>query len=363
MTTHKLAVSVGEPAGIGPDQLLMLFNDTDFLTQNNNLLIAFCDPQLLQQRAKLLNLPANIKVIEQSDIVKLGINTLTHKDKNIIYVVNTSQPSDKLSYTPGQLSATNSPYIINSLTQATLSCLNNICDAIVTGPIHKNIINQAGMPFTGHTEYIADLCNQFYDAGDQYQPIMMLMGRDYQDFNLKVALISTHLPLSKICAYITQEVIINKTLLINAELIKKFNLTRPKILVTGLNPHAGENGSLGTEELEIIIPALEHLRSEHDLHIKGPLAADTVFTYDNIKNADIIIAMYHDQGLTGFKARCFNHSANVTLGLPIIRTSVDHGTALSLAGTGNINIDSLKYAINTANLLINNKLFSHDRAL
>ncbi len=363
---YKLAISVGEPAGIGPDALLMLLNNPEFIANNQNILIAFCDPELLDQRAKLLKLKVNLVIIDYTDLHRLTLNN--NNVNNSLYVVDTSYSSynkNKLNFTPGNLDINNSKYVINSLALATRSCLDQVCDAIVTCPINKNIINTAGIPFTGHTEYIADACNQFFNydhAKPQYQPIMLLMGRDYYNLNLKVALMTTHLPLNQIPAHITQELIIAKIILIHQELINKFNIKQPRILVTGLNPHAGENGSLGTEEIDTMIPALNILKKTYGLDITGPLAADSIFTNENIKNFDIIVAMYHDQGLTGFKARCFNHAANVTLGLPIIRTSVDHGTALSLAGTGNINTDSLKFAIDTANLLIKNKL-SHDREL
>ena len=356
---YKLAISVGEPAGIGPDALLMLFNDPEFIANNQNVLIAFCDPRLLKARAELLNLKVNIVVLEYKELSNPNYNF----NNQCIYIIDTSYTSSHSDYIPGLLNKHDSGYVIDSLTRASLSCLEKTCDALVTCPINKNIINEAGIAFTGHTEFVADLCNQFYHSTQStYQPIMLLMGRDYQSFNLKVALMTTHLPLSQICSAVTTDLLVKKILLINSELINKFYIVKPRILVTGLNPHAGENGSLGREELDTIIPALDILKNTYNLDVTGPLAADSMFTSENIKRCDVMIAMYHDQGLTGFKARCFNHAANVTLGLPLIRTSVDHGTALSLAGTGKINTDSLKFAIHTANLLIKNKTY-HDSKL
>ncbi|MBP9722887.1 MAG: 4-hydroxythreonine-4-phosphate dehydrogenase PdxA [Gammaproteobacteria bacterium] len=358
MRYNKLALSIGEPAGIGPDQILMLFNDHEFLKNSNNIFIAFADPELLIQRAELLNLKINTQVITSPDIP----NTT---NPNSLYIINT-QNNNHANYTPVILDKNNSEYVINSLVDATTSCLEKQCDALITCPINKHIINEAGINFTGHTEFIAELCNNFKFSYTQktqennYTPVMLLMGRDYHSFHLKVALITTHLPVTRISENITVDNIVSKIQLINSELINKFGIAQPKIMVTGLNPHAGENGTLGSEELEIIIPALNILKKQCNINLTGPLSADSIFTAKNIKDADIIIAMYHDQGLTGFKARCLNNAANVTLGLPIIRTSVDHGTALDLAGTGNISIESLKYAIYTANVLINSsKKYDH----
>lgn len=349
----KLAISVGEPAGIGPDQLIILSQNLTQLEMPNIVLAAFCDKNLIQTRADLLKL--KIKLIE---ISIFDLKKMTSADPNSIYIIKDPSDTKNTIYSihPQKPDPNNAPYIINKLKQATLNCLNNTCDALITCPINKSVINQSHIHFTGHTEYIADLCNGFYNRQEHfYTPVMMLMGKDFENLTLRTALITTHLPLNKIIENITKDSIINHIKIIHSELINKFKIQSPKILITGLNPHAGENGCLGSEEVNIIIPAINILRSEFNIKINGPYAADSIFHYETILNNDIIVAMYHDQGLTGFKARAFGNSANITLGLPIIRTSVDHGTALDLAGTGKINNNSLIYAIKTAVMLVNNK--------
>ena len=213
----------------------------------------------------------------------------------------------------------------------------------MTAPVHKGIINQAGIDFTGHTEYLADRTNT-------QQVVMMLVGG-----GLRVALATTHLPLSKVANAITKKSLEKTIRILHADLMGKFNIKNPRILIAGLNPHAGEDGYLGDEEITTINPVLEALRKE-GMQLIGALPADTLFTQHHLKEADAVLAMYHDQGLPVLKHASFGKGINITLGLPIIRTSVDHGTALDLAGTGNINIGSMLAAIDLAIELANNQM-------
>jgi 4-hydroxythreonine-4-phosphate dehydrogenase len=212
--------------------------------------------------------------------------------------------------------------------------MNGTFHAMVTGPVHKGVINDAGIPFTGHTEFLAELTK-----GD---PVMMLATA-----GLRVALATTHLPLSEVSSAITPQLLERIVRILHTDLQKRFGIAQPKILVCGLNPHAGEGGHLGSEEIEIISPLLDRLRQE-GMQLQGPLPADTLFTPHYLQQADAVLAMYHDQGLPVLKHKGFGKAVNITLGLPIIRTSVDHGTALDLAGTGNANQGSLEVALNTA---------------
>lgn len=344
MTKSKqIAISVGEPAGIGADLVVMLAQK-----KQDNVLIAFCDPALLSQRAKLLNLDINIINVSHHDMTarqldKAPLQTIYVLDN--IKISNSSSALSTREYKPGFLDNTTASRTLQYLEQATLSCLNDYCDALVTCPIQKSVITHIDENFIGHTEYLEQLCNKYHTNKNNFKSVMMLMSKD-----LKVALITTHIPLAKIIENISEQKIIQITEIIHNELKSKFKITNPHIMLTGLNPHAGENGKLGYEEIDIIIPAINKLNNM-GINASGPYAADSIFSKE-IDRTAIILAMYHDQGLTGFKARAFNTSANVTLGLPIIRTSVDHGTALNLAGTGNINLASLEFAIKTADHLI-----------
>ncbi|MCV2509045.1 MAG: 4-hydroxythreonine-4-phosphate dehydrogenase PdxA, partial [Neisseriaceae bacterium] len=239
----------------------------------------------------------------------------------------------------GQLNVKNSAYVLSLLDQAIEGVEKGTYAGIVTGPVHKGIINKSGVSFTGHTEY-------FQNRAGVDQVVMML-----SDGVINVALATTHLPLSQVPKAITTELIIKVVHIINQELKKKFKIASPKILVAGLNPHAGENGYLGMEELEIIIPAIKYLKNENIL-VSGPYPADTVFQKELIENNDVILTMYHDQGLPVIKYASFEKAVNITLGLPYIRTSVDHGTALELAGNGKVNARSLIQAINMASRMI-----------
>lgn len=236
---------------------------------------------------------------------------------------------------PGELDPANSTYVIETLQAALLQCTSNEIDALVTGPVHKGIINEAGIPFSGHTEWLADNTN----TG---KVVMMLCSG-----NLRVALATTHLPLRAVADAINGPELKQIIQIIMADLADKFAIDQPRLLVCGLNPHAGENGHLGREELEIIEPVIKTL-SESGLNLEGPVPADTAFTRQRLENVDAVLAMYHDQGLPVLKHQGFGEAVNITLGLPIIRTSVDHGTALDLAGTGQADTGSFLCAIECA---------------
>ncbi len=315
----RIAVTPGEPAGIGPDlciQLAQLNHACD--------LIIIADPELLTQRARKLDLPLSIDLF---DPAKTALPQTPGRLKVL--------PVDlKTQVHCGQLNKENSSYVLKTINKATKGCLDGVFDAMVTAPVHKGVINDAGIAFTGHTEFIADITGG--------HPVMMLATE-----GLRVALVTTHLPLAKVSSAITHHRLRSVIRALDHDLRKYFKLDNPNFLVCGLNPHAGEGGHLGLEEIEIIEPTLNGLRAS-GLNLKGPLPADTVFTPKYLDHADAVLAMYHDQGLPVLKYKGFGQAANITLGLPIIRTSVDHGTALALAGTGKAETGSLEFAIKTA---------------
>lgn len=315
----RIAITPGEPAGIGPDLCIQL-------AQHNQTceLVVIADPEMLIQRAKQLKLPLKISLFNASLSPQLQpVGCLT------VLPVSLEQP-----VTSGQLNVNNSSYVIETIKLATQGCLDNMFDAMVTAPVHKGIINDAGITFSGHTEFIANITGG--------HPVMMLATP-----GLRVALATTHLPLAKVSAAITPATLTQVITCLDNDLRKYFSLSNPTIMVCGLNPHAGENGHLGKEEIEVIEPTLIKLKKQ-GINIHGPLPADTVFTPKYLQSADVVLAMYHDQGLPVLKHMGFGNAVNITLGLPIIRTSVDHGTALDLAGTGEANIGSLQYAIKNA---------------
>lgn len=316
----RIILTTGEPAGIGPD-LIVDISRKSFEAQ----LTFLADPELLIQRAALLS--QSLEMVEYDAKHPL----VQHQSGEIIF-----QPVKTATQViPGLLDVNNVDYVLNSITSATLACLRGDFDALITLPVNKAIINDSGHSFSGHTEFIGDLCG--IDL-----PVMMLMNE-----TLRVALVTTHLPLSLVSKTITQNRIKNTLQIINADLQTKLGLTKPRMLICGLNPHAGEAGHLGTEETDIIIPVLDKLKSD-GLDLTGPVPADTAFTPGSLDGIDIVVAMYHDQGLPILKSQGFGNTVNVTLGLPIIRTSVDHGTALELAGTGKASSSSLQAAIETA---------------
>ncbi len=243
----------------------------------------------------------------------------------------------------GQTDVLNVDYVLNSIRTAARACLSGQFDAMVTGPVNKAIINQAGHVFSGHTEYIAGLCNNAF-------PVMLLTNKIF-----RLALLTTHLPLAKVSEHITTDRL-EKVITITArELTRRFGIADPQLLVCGLNPHAGELGYLGDEEISIIIPTLNRLR-DAGLRITGPVPADTAFTPESLKGIDLVVSMYHDQGLPVLKSHGFGDTVNITLGLPIIRTSVDHGTALDLAGSGKASSSSLSNAIRQAITMARNEM-------
>lgn len=325
----RLIVTPGEPAGIGPDLLLQCAHRAFSIPT-----IVVADRYLLEQRARQLGL--EIKINDYSD------SSDNHKPST-----NTLQVNHVALTTPaeaGVLNKENASYVVRCLDIATAMCqesTNNIRSALVTGPVHKGIINDAGIPFTGHTEYLAKL------AGIDL-PVMMLVTK-----GLRVALATTHLPLAKVSEHITRPLLTNVLSILHDDLKNKFGITNPRITVCGLNPHAGESGHLGDEEINIIEPVLEQLRAK-GMQLLGPVPADTAFTQDKMQKTDAYLAMYHDQGLPILKHIGFGEAVNITLGLPFIRTSVDHGTALELAGTGQAKTTSLELAMQLAQDLITN---------
>ena len=301
---NRIALTAGEPAGIGPDLCVQL---AQRLPDANITVIA--DRTLIEQRAQLLGLPLN--------------------NLNIHHIPLAA------SCEPGKLDAANSRYVLETLTYAAQGCLNQQFDAIVTAPVHKGIINDAGVPFTGHTEFLAELT-------DTKQVVMMLVGG-----GMRVALATIHLPLRAVPDAITQDNLETNIRILHRDLVNRFGIPQPRIFVAGLNPHAGEGGHLSHEEIDTIIPVLEKLCIE-GMNLTGPMPADTMFSQHNLSRCDAFLAMYHDQGLAVLKHASFGEGVNVTLGMPIIRTSVDHGTALDLAGTGKADVGSLYTAIELA---------------
>lgn len=315
-----IVITPGEPAGIGPDLLIQLAQQ-----QWPVELVACVDPELLRQRAKALNLPL----------------TLTEYIPNKITKV---QPAGSLSVLPvhlataakaGVLNVDNGQYVVESLAKACDGCLKGEFSALVTGPVHKGIINDSGVPFSGHTEFFAER------SGCE-RVVMMLATEE-----LRVALATTHLPLKDVSAAITQQSLNEVITILHHDLQTKFGIEKPVIYVCGLNPHAGEGGHMGTEEIDTIEPALENLRAKR-INLIGPLPADTLFQAKYLDHADAVLAMYHDQGLPVLKYQGFGRAVNITLGLPFIRTSVDHGTALELAGTGHADVGSFITALKLA---------------
>jgi 4-hydroxythreonine-4-phosphate dehydrogenase len=327
----RLAVTPGEPAGIGPDLLISIAQHARLLPAECELIV-IADPDLLLTRARQLG------------------KTLTLRDwRPDVY----RAPEDGcLSVLPVQLASpcqtgilnpANAAYVLATLRLAAQACLDQQVDAMVTAPVHKGVINDAGVAFSGHTEFLADYCGVS-------QTVMMLATE-----GLRVALATTHLPLRDVAAAITAPLLTEILNILHRDLLQKFGIHNPRILVCGLNPHAGEGGHLGREEIEIIEPVLAALR-EQGMNLQGPLPADTLFTEKYLANADAVLAMYHDQGLPVLKYKGFGRASNITLGLPIIRTSVDHGTALDLAGTGKADNGSLLTAIHTACFMAKRRL-------
>ncbi len=320
----RIAITSGEPAGIGPD-ICVLLAQHDISAD----ITVIGDANLLAQRAQQLGVDVTIQAYEATE-------TSQKHHKNRLKVLHIPTAT---TVRAGSLNPTNSPYVLNTLTCAIDGCTSGAFDAIVTAPVHKGVINDAGIAFTGHTEFLAE-------HTQTKNVVMMLVGGQGKN-KLRVALATIHLALKDVPNAITKENLETTIRILHTDLIQKFGLANPRILVAGLNPHAGEDGYLGREEIETINPVLNKLR-EQGMQLIGALPADTLFTPKYLNHADCVLTMYHDQGLPVLKHSSFGGGVNVTLGLPIIRTSVDHGTALDLAGTGNIEIGSMQAALNLA---------------
>lgn len=314
----RLLLTPGEPAGIGPDLVIELVQ-----RQLEHGFVAVADPDLLRSRAKLLNKEVRIEEFDGSFPVHRP-GTLVTLPIRLNAACRSGEPD------PG-----NAEYVISTLQEALRLCMNGEASAMVTGPVHKATINDGGIAFTGHTEWLADATSA--------EKVVMLLASS----NLKVALATTHLPLREVPDRISKELLVQVLTILHRDLGKWFGINDPHILVCGLNPHAGEAGHLGNEEIDHIVPAMNLLRSQ-GFSLTGPVPADTAFTPDMLRGTDVILAMYHDQGLPVLKHQGFGSTVNITLGLPIIRTSVDHGTALALAGTGSADASSLITAIDYA---------------
>lgn len=323
--TKRIVITPGEPAGVGPD-LVIQMAQMEWPAE----LVVVASEELLQQRAALLNLPLSLTPFDASlppKRAKAGCLSIIPVDLAETCV-------------PGVLNQANGAYVVETLRVASEKNMNGEFDAIVTGPVHKGLINQSGIAFSGHTEYFAHQAN--------CSDVVMMLATE----GLRVALVTTHIPLAYVSKAITHERLSRVTTILHQDLVNKFRIKNPKIYVCGLNPHAGEGGHLGKEEIEVINPALDELRSA-GINVIGPLPADTIFQEKYLSKADAILAMYHDQGLPVLKYKGFGSSVNITLGLPFIRTSVDHGTATDLAGKNIADAGSMIEALKTAIELAN----------
>ncbi|CAH0526835.1 4-hydroxythreonine-4-phosphate dehydrogenase PdxA [Vibrio hippocampi] len=323
----RIIVTAGEPAGIGPD-LAVALSTRDWSHQ----VIICADKQMIADRAKQLNI--DVELIDYQPDVKQA----HQKGQLLVLHHPLKQPA-----VAGELNAENGQYVLNTLEIAAKGCMSGEFDAIVTGPVHKGVINKAGVAFSGHTEFFAEVSNT---------PLVVMM---LATEGLRTALVTTHLPLSEVPSAITEDRVSSIIDILHHDLVTKFAIPQPKIYVCGLNPHAGEDGVLGMEEIDTITPTLEKLRTEKQYKLIGPLPADTIFNQKYLSDADAVLGMYHDQVLPVLKYKGFGRSVNITLGLPFIRTSVDHGTAIDLAGTGNIDFGSFETALAYAIDLVESK--------
>ncbi|TKY83443.1 4-hydroxythreonine-4-phosphate dehydrogenase PdxA [Pectobacterium polonicum] len=324
--TPRVVITPGEPAGIGPDLVIALAQQAWPVE-----LVCCADPELLFMRALQLSMPLTLRDYQPGQPAQ-------PQQAGSLTVLPIATPATVIA---GQLNVANSAYVVETLARACDGCLNGEFAALITGPVHKGIINDAGVPFSGHTEFFADRssCDRV---------VMMLATEE-----LRVALATTHLPLAAVSAAITRQSLHEVITILHHDLQTKFGITQPQIYVCGLNPHAGEGGHMGREELDVINPALDELRQQ-GITLIGPLPADTLFQPKYLQHADAVLAMYHDQGLPVLKYQGFGRAVNITLGLPFIRTSVDHGTALELAATGSAEPGSFITALNLAIKMIKN---------
>ncbi|MDE1243952.1 4-hydroxythreonine-4-phosphate dehydrogenase PdxA [Vibrio aestuarianus] len=328
MTIKRIVVTAGEPAGIGPDLVLALSKE-NWAHQ----LIVCADKTLLEQRAQQLGI--NVKL---EDYDSSAEPTPQQAGSLVVDHIPLATP-----VVAGKLDEANGHYVLNTLERAALGCMNDEFDAIVTGPVHKGVINRAGVAFSGHTEFFAEKSNT---------PLVVMM---LATEGLRVALVTTHIPLAYVSKAVTEERLEKIIEILHKDLLEKFAITEPKIYVCGLNPHAGEDGCLGREEIETITPTLEKIRQQDGINLIGPLPADTIFNDKYLQDADAVLGMYHDQVLPVLKYKGFGRSVNITLGLPFIRTSVDHGTALELAGKGVADTGSFRTALAYAIDLVEKK--------
>ena len=319
-----IAITPGEPAGIGPDLVVQAVQ-----RERQVPWLVIADKDMLAARARLLHLPLKLDENLQTPSLLPGHLTVLHTP-----LTNT--------VVPGQLDTANVPGVMAALDAAIAGCLSGAFSALLTGPMQKSVVNDAGIFFSGHTEYLAEKSG--------VDDVVMLLMTDV----MRVALATTHLPLAKVSHALTQPLLERRLRILNNALHKQFAVARPRILVAGLNPHAGEGGHLGTEEIDVIQPVCERLRIQ-EMDIVGPLPADTLFTPKYLQQADAVMSMFHDQGLPVLKYSGFGNAVNVTLGLPFIRTSVDHGTALDIAGSGDADLGSFLAALVVASELIINK--------
>jgi len=318
--TVRVAITAGEPAGIGPDLVIHLAQQSWPAE-----LVVIADNKLLAERAAQLDLPLTLYPYQADQAPQQR----PPGSVSVIHVPLAEQAQ------AGVLNPSNAAYVLATLTRASSGCLNGEFAAMMTAPVHKGVINEAGIAFSGHTEFLRDHTHTA-------NVVMMLASAE-----LRVALVTTHLPLREVADHITQPLLTDVIEILVADLKRKFNLAAPKILVCGLNPHAGEQGHLGREEIDTIIPVITRL-NQQGYNLVGPLPADTLFQPHYLEDADAVLAMYHDQGLPVLKYQGFGNAMNITLGLPYIRTSVDHGTALDLAGTHKVSIGSAKFALTQA---------------
>lgn len=318
--TQRIAITPGEPAGIGPDLTVSIAQ------QNWPVeLVVIASKSLLLERAKALSLPLTLVDYDQT-------SKPTPQKAGTLTILNVDIAETCI---PGELNTANGHYVVETLRIASEKNISGEFDAIATGPVHKGLINQAGIAFSGHTEYFASQAN----CAD----VVMMLATE----GLRVALVTTHIPLAYVAKAITPDRLHKVTSILHQDLKEKFGIKSPKIYACGINPHAGEDGHLGREEIEVMEPTFTQLREE-GVDIIGPLPADTIFQEKYLAEADAILAMYHDQGLPVLKYKGFGSSVNITLGLPFVRTSVDHGTALELAATGTADTGSFIEAINNA---------------
>jgi len=326
MKHHRVVITPGEPAGIGPDLVVQLAQRSWPVE-----LVICADASVLEARAKTLNLPLTLLPYQAENApLPQQAGTLT------LLPVPLRTP-----VVPGQLSTENGHYVVETLARACDGCLSGEFAALITGPVHKGVINDAGVAFTGHTEF-------FEERSHSAKVVMMLATEE-----LRVALATTHLPIKAVSDAITPDLLREVIAILHHDLRTKFGIADPHVLVCGLNPHAGEGGHMGTEEIDTIIPVLDEMRAQ-GMNLSGPLPADTLFQPKYLDHADAVLAMYHDQGLPVLKYQGFGRGVNITLGLPFIRTSVDHGTALDLAGQGKADVGSFITALNLAIKMIVN---------